>query len=112
MEERAVKRVDLLRHELKALRFMLDNFHAGKLGTDAKPTREDFQSEQGRAIYDVIVAASSRASAEAAIADLELDDVDTESFLRLSGEHYYTYPGLVRERAAAIRSGALKIEAA
>ncbi len=112
MAERAVKRVDLLRHELKALRFMLDNFHAGKLGADAMPPREDFQSEQGRAIYDVIVTASSRAAAEAAIADLDLDDVDTASFLRLSGEHYYTYPGLVRERAAAIRSGALKIEAA
>jgi hypothetical protein len=30
----------------------------------------------------------------------------------LNGEHYYTYPALVRERAEAIRSGRLRIEAA
>jgi hypothetical protein len=52
----------------------------------------------------------SRAAAETAIADLELDDVDIDSFLSLSGDHYYTYPKLVRERAEAIRTGRLKVE--
>ena len=41
---------------------------------------------------------------------IELDDVDLDSFLHLSGEHYYTYPALVRERAAAIRTGKLTVE--
>ena len=110
--DRQLKRIDILRHELKALRYILDNFHGGKLEAASLPPRDDFQSEQGRAIYDLIMKAPSRAAAEKQIATLDLDDLDTASFLRLSGEHYYTYPGLVRERAAAIRSGQLKVEAA
>ena len=110
--DRALKQIDILRHELKALRFILDNLHNGRLDRASIPLREDFQSEQGRVLFDIIVGAPSRAAAEQQIATLELDDVDTESFLRLNGEHYYTYPGLVRERAAAIRSGQLKVEAA
>jgi hypothetical protein len=112
MARETLKRIDILRHELKALRFILDNFHAGKIARDAVPPREDFQSAQGREIYDIIIEAASRADAEAKIAALDLDDVDIESFLRLSGEHYYTYPALVRERAEAIRAGTLKVEAA
>ena len=112
MDSRPLKRIDILRHELKALRFILDNFHAGRLDQAALPAREDFQSEQSRALYDAIVQAPNRAAAEGQIAELELDDVDTASFLHLSGEHYYTYPGLVRERAEAIRQGRLTIEAA
>jgi len=112
MEPRPLKRIDILRHELKALRFILDNYHAGKLETGLIPPRDDFQSEQARQVFDVIIAAPSRALAEARIGELELDDVDIDSFLHLSGEHYYTYPGLVRERAEAIREGRLKVEAA
>ena len=112
MESRPLKRIDILRHELKALRFILDNFHSGKLDAAGLPPRDDFQSEQGRALYDLIVKAPSRATAETQIAELEIDDVDTDSFLHLSGEHYYTYPTLVRERADAIRRGRLTIEAA
>jgi hypothetical protein len=112
MDTRPLKRIDILRHELKALRYILDNFHSGKLEADAVPPREDFQSEQARALYDTVREAPSRAAAEARIAELELDDVDLDSFLHLSGEHYYTYPALVRERAAAIRGGQLKVEAA
>jgi hypothetical protein len=59
-----------------------------------------------------MLAASDPTDAEQSIRRLELDDVDIESFLRLGGEHYHTYPALVRERAAAIRRGELKIEAA
>lgn len=112
MARETLKRIDILRHELKALRFILDNFHAGKIARTTIPPCEDFQSEQGRELYDTIIKASSRADAEAKIGELDLDDVDIESFLRLSGEHYYTYPALVRERAEAIRAGALKVEAA
>jgi hypothetical protein len=112
MESRPLKRIDILRHELKALRFILDNYHADKIDRSAIPPREDFQSAQGQRLYDIISGAPSRAAAEEAIGDLELDDVDIESFLRLTGEHYYTYPALVRERAEAIRQGRLRIEAA
>ena len=106
----SLKQVDVLRHELKALRYILDNYHSGKLDKSAVPPRDDFMSEQGREIYDAIVIAPSRADAETTIGELELEDVDVESFLRLSGDHYYTYPALVRERAAAIRSGRLRVE--
>ena len=112
MPRDSLKPIDILRHELKALRFILDNFHAGKLGAGGLPPREDFQSAQGRALYDSIVKAPDRKSAERAIAELELDDVDIDSFLHLSGEHYYTSPALVRERAAAIRTGKLTVEGA
>ncbi|MGH7878528.1 MAG: hypothetical protein ACREQD_03445 [Candidatus Binataceae bacterium] len=112
MSSRPLKAIDILRHELKALRFILDNYHAGRLEPAALPPREDFQSVQGRALYELILRAPSRAAAESQIGELELDEVDTDSFLHLSGEHYYTYPALVRERAEAIRRGELKVEAA
>jgi hypothetical protein len=110
MPRDSLKAIDILRHELKALRFILDNFHSGKLGADGLPPREDFQSEQGRALYDSIVKSPDRRTAERVIAKLELDEVDIDSFLHLSGDHYYTYPALVRERAAAIRAGKLTVE--
>jgi hypothetical protein len=112
MARETLKRIDILRHELKALRFILDNLHAGKIARDAIPPRADFQSDQGRELYDLITNSASRVDAETKIAELDLEDVDIESFLRLSGEHYYTYPALVRERAEAIRAGRLKVEAA
>ncbi len=104
----SLKRIDILRHELKALRFMLEHFHVGHESAESAP-REDFQSEQGREIYDAIAGASDRRSAEERIARLELEEVDVDSFLRLSGEHYYSYPALVRERAEAIRAGRLRV---
>ena len=112
MPDKTLKQIDVLRHELKALRYILDNFHAGKLATAAMLPREDFLAEQARTIYDTILKAPSRDAAEAKIADLRLDDVDVASFLRLSGDHYYTYPALVHERAEALRAGRLRIEAA
>ena len=112
MRRDSLKPIDILRHELKALRFILDNFHSGKLGEGGLPPREDFQSAQGRMLYDSIVKSPDRQAAERAIAKLELDDVDIDSFLHLSGEHYYTYPALVRQRAAAIRTGKLTVEGA
>ncbi len=112
MPRDSLKTIDILRHELKALRFILDNFHSGKLGEGGLPPREDFQSAQGRVLYDSIVKSLDRGTAERAIAKLELDDVDIDSFLHLSGEHYYTYPALVRQRAVAIRSGKLTVDGA
>jgi len=112
MPRDSLKPIDVLRHELKALRFILDNFHSGKLGAEGLPPREDFQSPQGRALYDSIVKSPDRRAAEREIAKLDLDDVDLDSFLHLSGEHYYTYPALVRQRAAAIRTGKLTVEGA
>jgi hypothetical protein len=112
MSDKALKQIDVLRHELKALRYILDNFHAGRLAPDTLPPREDFLSEQARAIHDVIRNTPSRETAEAQIAGMHLDDVDLASFLRLSGDHYYTYPALVRQRAQALRDGRLRIEAA
>jgi hypothetical protein len=111
MDSRPLKQIDLLRHELKALRFILDHYHAGALKPAALPPLEDFQSDQGREIYAAIINAPDRAAAERQIHTLELDDVDIESFLRLNGEHYHTYPALVHERAEAIRRGQLKVEA-
>lgn len=107
-----LKPIDILRHELKALRYILDHHHAGELDKSALPSRDDFQSAQAREIFDIIVSAPSRDAAEWKIAGLDLTDVDVDSFLHLNGEHYYTYPALVRERAEAIRSGRLRIEAA
>lgn len=112
MDSRPLKRIDLLRHELKALRFILDNLHSGKIERSALPAREDFQSEQTRALLDAIIDAPDRRVAEQRIGELELDEVDLDSFLHLSGEHYYSYPALVRARAEAIRRGELKVETA
>jgi hypothetical protein len=112
MPDKTLKQIDVLRHELKALRYILDNFHLGKLPPAAMPPREDFLSGQAREIYATILRAPSREAAEALIAEMHLDDVDVVSFLRLSGDHYYTYPALVHERAEALRAGRLRIEAA
>ncbi|MGH7916012.1 MAG: hypothetical protein ACREQE_00975 [Candidatus Binataceae bacterium] len=112
MDARPLKRIDILRHELKALRFVLDHYHSADFERASVPPRDDFQAPQSRELYDVIMKASTRAEAEAEIAAMDLEEVDIDSFLRLSGEHYYTYPALVRERAAAIRQGRLTVEAA
>ena len=67
MPRETLKQIDILRHELKALRYLLDNYHVGKLSPDTLPPREDFQSKQGRIIYDAILAAPSRDAASKAI---------------------------------------------
>lgn len=105
-----LKKVDLLRHELKALRFMLDRLDEGGLKKSESPAREDFQSEQCRDLYDAIAGSPTRAAAEQKIGLMELEGVDLDSFLRLSGDHYYSYPRLVKQRAQAIRSGRLVVE--
>ena len=54
MPRETLKRIDILRHELKALRFILEHYHGGKLPAEEVPPREDFQSEQGRVIYQPV----------------------------------------------------------
>jgi hypothetical protein len=104
-----VKRIDQIRHEMKALRYLLE-FHPDSLAT--APAREDFQLEDSRLIYDALRAAATRVEAAEAIAALELEETDVESFLRLSGAHYHVYPGLIRERAAGFRRGELLLQEA
>lgn len=107
-----VKRIDEQRHELKALRYLL-HFHPESLTkTQPLPRREDFQVPDCQRIYDALVHARSREEATVAISRLDLEETDLESFLRLGGEYYYTYPKLVVERAEQFRQGNLELERA
>src|SRR5271169_270657 len=99
MAER-VKRIDQQRHELKALRYLLHFFPESVTNTRPLPRRGDFQIPDCQRLYDTLVAAHTRDDAVAAIRALDLEETDTDSFLRLGGEYYYTYPQLIVERAA------------
>src|SRR5579875_165322 len=94
-----LKQVDLLRHELKALRFMLECLGQGRTDSAGLLVREDFQSAAGRQLFDAISQAQDGAAARAAIGKLDLEGVDLGSFLRLNGASYYSYPALVKQRA-------------
>jgi hypothetical protein len=111
MAER-VKRIDQQRHELKALRYLLEGHPNSLATTRPLPNREDFQIPDCQRIYDALMAAQTRDDAEAAIRALDLDETDVESFLRLGGEYYYTYPQLIVERAAQFRNHLLELEGA
>ena len=109
MAER-VKRIDQQRHELKALRYLLQ-FHPDSLRATAPlPRREDFQIPDCRRIYDALTSAPTRDQATEHIRALELEETDIDSFLRLGGEYYYTYPKLVVERAEQFRNHTLELE--
>ncbi len=109
MAER-VKRIDQQRHELKALRYLLHFYPESRTDTRPLPARDDFQIPDCRRIFDALMSAPTRDAAATAIRALELDDTDVESFLRLGGEYYYTYPELVVVRARAFRDGTLQLE--
>src|SRR5262249_6562375 len=102
-----VKRIDQIRHEMKALRYLLE-FHPQSL-SDA-PARDDFQTRDGQLIYDVLRSTTTRGEAESGIAALELEETDVDSFLRLGGSHYHVYPDLIRERAKQFRRGELQLQ--
>jgi len=106
-----VKRIDQQRHELKALRYLLQFFPGSLTTTRPLPRREDFQIPDSRRIYDALVGARTPDEAAEAIRALDLEETDTESFLRLGGDYYHTYPQLVVERAEQFRAGALTLEA-
>jgi hypothetical protein len=107
-----VKRVDQHRHELKALRYLLEFYPESCQTTVPLPRREDFQIPDCRRIYDALMTAGTRAEAAAAIRRLDLEETDVESFLGLSGEYYYTYPQLIAERGQGFRTHVLEIEPA
>ena len=44
-----------------------------------------------------------------AIAELDVEDTDIESFLRLGGKFYHTYPQMVKERGKDFRAGTVKV---
>ena len=107
-----VKRIDEQRHELKALRYLLHFYPDSLTKTQPLPRRDDFQIPDCQRIYDALMSASTREAAAAAIHTLDLEETDVESFLRLGGEYYYTYPQLVVERAQQFRDGCLVLERA
>ncbi len=111
MAER-VKRIDQQRHELKALRYLLHFYPESVTAPRSLPRREDFQIPDCQRMYDALMAAQNRDDAVAAIRELDLEETDVDSFLRLGGEYYYTYPQLIVERAAQFRNHALELETA
>jgi len=106
-----VKRIDQQRHELKALRYLLQFYPESLVKTTPLPRRGDFQIPDCQRIYDALMSARTREEAMAAIGDLDLEETDLDSFLRLGGEYYYTYPKLVVERAEQFRQHTLELEA-
>ena len=104
-----IKQLDQQRHELKALRYLLEFYPDSVKKPEDLPSRDDFQLADTRSIYDTLMAATTKEGATAAINELDLDDTDVESFLRLGGQFYHTYPKLVKERGQEFRSGAVKL---
>ncbi len=107
-----VKRIDQQRHELKALRYLLHFYPESLVKTTPLPRRNDFQIPDCQRIYDALMSARTHEEAMAAIGGLDLEETDVDSFLRLGGEYYYTYPQLVVERAEQFRQHTLELEAA
>ena len=98
-----VKRLDQQRHELKALRFLLE-FAPRSLADPARlPDVDDFQISDHRLILSALREARDKSDACARLRALDLEETDIESFLALGGEYYHTYPELVRERGRRFR---------
>jgi len=104
-----IKKLDQQRHELKALRYLLELHPQSLQNREALPGREDFQIPDNQLIYDALIAAKTKGEAVKAIEELDLEETEIESFLRLGGHYYYTYPRLVKERGKEFRSGQVKI---
>jgi hypothetical protein len=109
MAER-VKRIDQQRHELKALRYLLQFYPDSCTTTEPLPRRGDFQIPDCQRIFDALMSTTTQDEATAAIRALDLDETDVESFLRLGGEYYFTYPKLVVDRAEKFRQHVLELE--
>ena len=104
-----IKKLDQQRHELKALRYLLDFFPQSMQNRDVLPSREDFQIADCQRIYDVLLSAKTAAEAVKAIETLDVEDTDIESFLRLGGKFYHAYPAMVKERGQEFRAGQIKV---
>ena len=104
-----IRKLDQQRHELKALRYLLDNHPESMQNRNDLPGREDFQTAESRLIFDVLVNATSQADAVRAIDNLDLEEIEVESFLRLGGQFYHSYPHMVKERGQDFRNGKVEI---
>jgi len=76
---------------------------------DIVPSREDFQISDNQLIYDALMAAATKEQAARAIEAFDLEETEVESFLRLGGQFYHTYPQLVKERGKEFRAGTIKV---
>jgi hypothetical protein len=107
-----IKKLDQQRHELKALRYLLE-YHPQSLqslkDSGALPSRDDFQILDCQLMYDVILAAKTKEDAAVAIEELDLEDTEVESFLSLGGQFYHSYPALVKERGQEFRDGKMQL---
>ena len=106
-----IRKLDQQRHELKALRYLLEFFPQSIQDRQELPSREDFQLPESQEIYDVLLTVKTKAEATQAIAALELEETDVESFLGLGGQLYHTYPQVVKARAQEFRAGTMKVVA-
>ena len=104
-----IRKLDQQRHELKALRYLLDNHPESMQKRAELPSREDFQTAESRLIFDVLLNATSQAEAVRAIEDLDLEETEVDSFLRLGGQFYHSYPDMVKERGRDFRAGKIEI---
>ena len=104
-----IRKLDQQRHELKALRYLLEFLPQSIQDRQGLPGRDDFQLPESQQIYDALLAAKTKEEATQAIAALELEETDVDSFLGLGGQLYHTYPQLVKERALEFRAGTMKI---
>ena len=77
-----IRKLDQQRHELKALRYLLEFFPQSMQNRQGLPSREDFQMPENQLIYDALLAAKTKEEATQAIAALELEETEVESFLR------------------------------
>jgi hypothetical protein len=108
-----IKKLDQQRHELKALRYLLE-YHPHSLegreaDREALPNRDDFQILDCQLIYDALIVAKTKEEAVEAIEELDLEDTEVESFLRLGGQFYHSYPALVKERGQEFRDGQMEL---
>jgi hypothetical protein len=104
-----IKKLDQQRHELKALRYLLEFYPESIKNKKEIPSREDFQIEDTRLMYDALMSAKTKEEATKAIDDLDLEETDVESFLRLGGQFYHSYPKLVKDRGQEFRTGAIQV---
>lgn len=104
-----IKKLDQQRHELKALRYLLEFYPESMKNREEIPSREDFQIDDTRLIYEALMSAKTKEEATKAIANLDLEETDIESFLRLGGQFYHSYPKLVKERGQEFRTGAIQV---
>lgn len=104
-----IKKLDQQRHELKALRYLLEYHPRSVQDKDTVPNREDFQIPDNQLIYDALMSTATKDQAARAIEELDLEETEVESFLQLGGQFYHTYPLLVKERGKEFRAGAIKV---